>query len=186
MQTGHTFMAIKYFKKAAASMPASVYFANLAQALWSVGEVCLPFCGDCGCNPHTPRNADRRGYPRAANNSPHRRDAGCSFIHRKPLTAVPEQNPLDDHVCASNPSVPRQHCRPLAHRTPTKMWSMDINDARRAIEQGGWAINQAEDMSSAGQKQQDMSLVCIARAHTHTHTHTHIGVGHRGGVGRRC
>ena len=100
MQTGHIFMAVKYFKKAAASMPASVYFANLAQALWSVGEVCLPFCGDCGCNPHTPRNADRRGYPRAADNSPHRRDAGCSFIHRKPLTAVPP--PLDDHVCVES------------------------------------------------------------------------------------
>ncbi len=39
MQTGHTLMAIKYFQRAAAVTPIPVYFANLAQALWSVGQV---------------------------------------------------------------------------------------------------------------------------------------------------
>ena len=40
-QTGRTFLAIKHFRLAVGLMPVPVYFANLAQALWSVGEVSI-------------------------------------------------------------------------------------------------------------------------------------------------
>ena len=38
-QIGRSADAVVYFKKAAALMPVAVYFSNLAQALWSLGEV---------------------------------------------------------------------------------------------------------------------------------------------------